>query len=852
MRSYRLLATTCLTTLVVALPGSVCAAAPAAAGSTGQATPRAADGPRAGQVTTNATDGPRTSVRLATGERVDVLRDGAGSGSRFRVLPAGGSARAGRYAYASVGGTLAVQPKGHRAQTIESRSGAQPASLTSTAAALYPVRLTINSPGTVAFKILYVWNRQTWTFHPVTDEEYTPNGNVQLPNGDYFAVALYSDPYAGGSYLLSRTFQIASGGATVRFDQSSAKETRIAVDDATAGRYTSAVWISVPSGDLAGFAGGGTEKVYVTPFALSGVSLRLHEILLRRGTSDHVPSSPYRYDLYHSFAGGVPSNPVVSVATASLARTVTSIRSQARATNGWLLSVPSTSDMSGAYLPSPVAIPSNVTEYVTPNQSFWRLVHYRQPTHDLTLTQRSLPAGQVSGETVGAAPFAPRRSAAVASTRDINRMSIYEYPALSDAAGNLGLDNGSTVAVNLTSGSETLASATGLSPYQSVNVTVPSGSATYRLTHTVTRASSWSRLSPEVRSEWQFVSAGIRYQDPLPLLDIDFSVAGLDAQNAAWSAPVRIDARAGSRRYGVTPTLTGLEYSTDDGRTWAALPVGAAAGGTSVELAVPAGAAFVSLRATASDDSGGSLRRTVLRAFAGPASQYDESAGVNVSQVLVNGGAPLTVAPSGGGQFTARFTATTSAGVAGGDVFLYRGPYASPEAVLVSESPAECIPATRFTTTCQVTFRIDPRLSLGRNALAGEWQVGIRALGKDRTSLTDRHAALTVPVRRQTKLTAGATPSAVTKGQTITVKGTLTQGNWETGGYDGYPGQAVTLQFRKAGTSDYVAVKTATVDQYGTATVKVTSSVSGYWRFVFAGSSTAAPVTSGTAYVKVG
>lgn len=835
MRSYRLLATASLTTLLVAVSGSVSVAAPGAGGGAGPATGR-------------ASVGPQKTVPLATGERVELMRDGTRSGPLLRVQPAAGAARAGRYAYASVGGTLRVQPKGRAAQTIESGSATQ---RSLTAAAAYPVKLTVNSPGTVAFKIFYVWNRQTWTSYPVTDELYTPNGSVQLPNGDYFSVALYSDPYAGGSYLLSRSFQIANGGTTIRFDQSGAKETRIAVNDASAARYTSAVWISVPGGDLAGFAGGGTEKVYVTPFTVSGVSLRLHELLLKRSASDYVPSSPYRYDLYHSFAGTVPTNPVVSVDPAGLARTVTTIRGQARATSGWLLSAPNTADSSGVYLPSPVAVPSSVTEYVTPNQSFWRLVHYRQPTHDLTLAPRTLPPGTAPGQLIGVAPFAPRRSEAVGSTRDISRMSIYEYPALSDGGGNLGLDNASTVAVSLRSGSETFASATGLTPYQPLNAMVPSVSTSYQLTHTVTRASTWSRLSPEVRSEWQFVSAGVRYQDPLPLVDIDFSVANLDIQNTAGSAPVRIDARATSRRLWATPTLTGLDYSTDDGRTWVALPVGAAADGASVELTVPADAAFVSLRATGTDDGGGSLRRTVLRAFAGPASRYDETAGIKISQVVVNGGTPLTVAPSGAAQFTTRFTATTTADVASGDVFLYRGSYPNPDAVLVSESPATCTPVTTVTTTCRATFRVDPRLSLGRNALAGEWQVGVRAVGADRKSLADRHAALTVPVRRHTKLTVSATPTSLAKGQTITVKGTLTQGSWETGGYVGYPGQVVTLQFRKAGTSGYVAVKTATVDQYGTATVKVASSASGYWRFVFGGSPTAAPVTSGTAYVTV-
>jgi hypothetical protein len=35
------------------------------------------------------------------------------------------------------------------------------------------------------------------------------------------------------------------------------------------------MWISVPGGDLAGFAGYGMDKVYTTPFSVTGASLRI-------------------------------------------------------------------------------------------------------------------------------------------------------------------------------------------------------------------------------------------------------------------------------------------------------------------------------------------------------------------------------------------------------------------------------------------------------------------------------------------------------------------------------------------------------------------------------------------------
>ncbi|MFJ8582790.1 hypothetical protein [Micromonospora sp. NPDC093277] len=842
MRSYRLIATASLTTLLVALPGSVSVAAPAL---------DVAATAKAGGATVTTADGRQKAVRLATGERLELMGDGTRPGSLFRVLPAANADTTGRYAYGSVGGTLRVQPKGHRAQAMELTTGARESAAVAATADTYPVKLTIASATPVSFKLLYVWNRQTWAYHAAEDEEYTPNGSVQLPSGDYFAVALYSRPGHAGSFLLTRTFQVTNAGTTVRFDESTARETRIAVDDATARRHTAAVWISVPGGGLAGFAGDGADKVYVTPFSVPGVSLRLHEILMKQGTSEYVPS-PYRYDLYHSFDGTVPATPVATVVTAGLARTVTAIRGQARNTNGLLLTVPTTGDWTGVYLASPVAIPGNITEYMTPNRSFGRLLYYRHLSHDLTLKDRTLPAGTSAGETIGGAPFAPRPSQVASSGRDNTRMTIYEYTSLSDAAGNLGLDNDAKVSVKLSSGSETYASATGLSPYETVSAAVPAVAAVYQLDHTVTRAGSWSRLSTEVRSEWRFLSAGTAYRSQLPLTDVNFAVAGLDARNTAWAAPVSIDATATSRRWEATPTLTGLEYSTDDGATWTALPVSGSEARASIEMTLPSTAAFVSLRATAVDDFGSSLQRTVIRAFAGPASEYDETVGATrISNVVVNGGNALILAPSGVRQFTATFTATDPSGIAGGDVYLYRGSYRNPDRVLVSGWAPVCTPVTATTSTCQATFRVDPRLSLGKNTLAGVWQVAVRAHSKNQVSFTDRHAVASIAVRRHAKLTTSAAPKSVRKGKIITVKGALTQANWENGAYIGYAGQLVTLQFRKAGSSKYVTVKKVRLDRYGKVTVKVKASARGYWRFAYAGTTATAAVTSGTAYVKV-
>jgi hypothetical protein len=85
----------------------------------------------------------------------------------------------------------------------------------------------------------------------------------------------------------------------------------------------------------------------------------------------------------------------------------------------------------------------------------------------------------------------------------------------------------------------------------------------------------------------------------------------------------------------------------------------------------------------------------------------------------------------------------------------------------------------------------------------------------------------------------------------LSVRGKLSQASWTSGIYRGYAFQPVRLQFRKAGTSTYVTVKTVTTDRFGNLNTTVTASADGYWRYSFAGSPATAPVTGGADYVDV-
>lgn len=134
---------------------------------------------------------------------------------------------------------------------------------------------------------------------------------------------------------------------------------------------------------------------------------------------------------------------------------------------------------------------------------------------------------------------------------------------------------------------------------------------------------------------------------------------------------------------------------------------------------------------------------------------------------------------------------------------------------------------------------IDPQQDLG-NAEAGSWKASVTTTWGDQTIVT----RTSVKVLRASRLSTNATPEPVRKGATITVGGALTRANWETGKYQGYTQRDVTLQFRKQGGS-YANLKTVRTGSAGALRTTVKAAADGCFRFVFAGSSTTAKVTSG-------
>ncbi|KKD06551.1 hypothetical protein [Streptomyces sp. WM6386] len=261
-----------------------------------------------------------------------------------------------------------------------------------------------------------------------------------------------------------------------------------------------------------------------------------------------------------------------------------------------------------------------------------------------------------------------------------------------------------------------------------------------------------------------------------------------------------------------------------------------------------------------------------LSALAVPAAQA-ATPDLAFADVVVNNGKTIVVGTTSAVTVPVTYTLTRPADLTidyknnAAGVLLYRGSLASFDNEIESDaSPACTTTATTDTTvteSCSDTLHVDPSYDLFEAADATTWKVG-GFYGQTDSDLDDSDDKIsfeygfaawgnkgTAKVQRAAKLTANASPEPVKKGRTITVSGKLTRANWETGSYTGYVSQKATLQFRAKGSDTYSTVKTATSSTGGLLKSTVTASKDGYYRYVFAGTTTTAAAKATGDYIDV-
>ncbi|MER7185677.1 hypothetical protein ABT404_40510 [Streptomyces hyaluromycini] len=197
-------------------------------------------------------------------------------------------------------------------------------------------------------------------------------------------------------------------------------------------------------------------------------------------------------------------------------------------------------------------------------------------------------------------------------------------------------------------------------------------------------------------------------------------------------------------------------------------------------------------------------------------------------------------------------------------VMLYRGTLKSLDNELDPEVMPTCTTTattdTTVTESCTENIPADPEY-LYEAADATTWKAAglyahIDGTVSDDFLSSETDVAIwgnlgTAKVQRAAKLTADASPEPVAKGKTITVKGKLTRADWDAMAYKGYSGQKAVLQFRAAGSNTYTNVKGITSGTGGSLSTTVKASKSGYYRYVFAGTTTTAAATATGDYIQV-
>ncbi len=273
--------------------------------------------------------------------------------------------------------------------------------------------------------------------------------------------------------------------------------------------------------------------------------------------------------------------------------------------------------------------------------------------------------------------------------------------------------------------------------------------------------------------------------------------------------------------------------------------------------AVFSGAVVLStLALPAAQASEGPSASTKLAALSAKAVRPQTSLGnTKFSNAVINGGKDIVLGTTGTKSVTVTYTAKDANGVALTEAFLWQGTDSSTTdgitGGLGTDDDPNCTEtATQGTYTCKAVFNIKPATDMKDNGVAGTWKLFLGAWDLYANASYNDDVA-TASIKKASTLTADATPEPVKKGKAITVTGKLARANWSTGKYAGYVSQPAKLQFRKKGSSTYTTLKTVKTNSTGVLKTTTTATVDGYFRYVFAGTTTTAASTAAGDFVDV-
>ncbi|MEJ8632971.1 S8 family peptidase [Streptomyces sp. MS2.AVA.5] len=363
--------------------------------------------------------------------------------------------------------------------------------------------------------------------------------------------------------------------------------------------------------------------------------------------------SPYLYDVMQVSKGHVPDKLVHTVSERESA-VIRSAYTQTGASSwtseqrfGWRPYQNTAWDVSNRYTP----VGRERVEYVSGGDTLWdQVVHHNvidSPDRPLTAGMMNLPRTYRPGEKVSerwfGAPARPSipRGAGRASVRTGDTLSVFIPEFTDSTAGHYGFAEapafpgggvgGGRAANDLADTSHAVLYRNGQLIEESDNgawgdIEVPAGDAEYRLDLTTARTSDDWRFGTGTRTSWTFRSGTAAGPTRLPLLQVDYSVA-TDLFNAV--APGRthalgINVRMQDGMQAPRGTSVKVETSYDGGRTWTTATTARKGDGFTATVKRPDRVhtdAYVTVRVTAKDAAGNSVRQTVDRAYLHPAAR---------------------------------------------------------------------------------------------------------------------------------------------------------------------------------------------------------------------------------------
>jgi PA domain len=340
-----------------------------------------------------------------------------------------------------------------------------------------------------------------------------------------------------------------------------------------------------------------------------------------------TPESPYVYDLFPYYTGGVPASIDRRVDQRSLSRVTANYYGSGSQQHGLEVNFPSRPHDSFVLRQAqPVAIPTTRTEWVSPGDIVWQPVTYQTLDREGALvgSERSYRAGQRSVEDW----FGPVVRPGVPAVGDADDAQ-YGLPGFRTGdeftiqirsmldSGDHHSEGGGSPRSRLYRDGQLVAER------DSLEGTWPASAqpAQYRLELDVQQSTPWWQHATSTHTAWGFSSSRPPAGEHayLDLLQIDYDVAtdlnGQVSANRATEVGLRVYPQTHPDE--LVPVSLQVWVSYDAGGTWQ--PAGkvkqATDGSFSASVKHPKGAESVSLRVKATGPHGSSIDQTVIRAF---------------------------------------------------------------------------------------------------------------------------------------------------------------------------------------------------------------------------------------------